>query len=534
MDNNSGTGVARLAKELSRRRWTRREWLSSCTRLFASGITACSVIGCNRSPAQLQRNGSTVTVLYSSGERTVFAPADAAQAQFLVFMPLVSWNRHGELEGRLAERWEPSPDFGTWTIMLRDGLRWQDGVPVTAHDVKFTYDLLMRPEADQYAPDSYAVTVLDDLTYRIKLTRQDLNTVGALDDTIAIWPKHLLEKLDPEGMNNWDFWSRPVGCGPYRHVRTVPETMMEFEANPDYFRGPPKIERVILKFADGTAMPELLSGNVDAAPWHHRADILAARRNRQFQVYQQQALFCAAIWWNSRHPLFQDSRVRRALTLAINRRELMQLFNLPGESPVVDFVFTNRQLRRGDFADPIPHDPYAANQLLDSAGWLRNGKGLRVRDGRPFHFTLTNIQDVYSEGDDASIYVQDQLKRVGIHMDFRPDPNVWPRIKSGDFEAIHVAFDGYSDLDQSLRGAGYGDPKFFEILERARTTFDPVARDRLYRELTTVFSADVPVTMLFPYGDFTIASKRIRGLDDSPYRGDLTRCMDELWLEEQT
>ena len=73
-------------------------------------------------------------------------------------------NENGALEGRLAKSWEHSPDYRSWTIHLRTDVRWHDGVPVTAHDVKFTLDLLSHPDVLQESPDAYTVTVLDDST----------------------------------------------------------------------------------------------------------------------------------------------------------------------------------------------------------------------------------------------------------------------------------------------------------------------------------------------------------------------------------
>jgi peptide/nickel transport system substrate-binding protein len=308
---------------------------------------------------------------------------------------------------------------------------------------------------------------------------------------------------------------------------------MEFQANPDYLRGQPRIERVILKFGGrnaGSAMPELLSGGVDATVPDGGRDTLSARR-RGFRVYQQiQAPGgSGAIWWNSRHPLFEDANIRRALTLAINRREL-NLLGLPEDTPIADFPLTKRQLERRDFPEPIPYDPGLASRLLDKAGWsARDGDGLRVRNGKPFRFRLL----AGGTGVGPAIYVQERFKRVGVRMDIRRyggDPE--ERIKSGDYEAALLWFGAGADMEERLRWCGYQNPAFSQLLEATRATFDPEERDRLYHRLGRIFQADVPLTLIRPYVPSTIANSRIRGLDDHPYRGDLTQCMDDLWLEE--
>jgi peptide/nickel transport system substrate-binding protein len=457
-------------------------------------------------------------------------------AKFLVFTPLVAWNNRGVLEPHLAESWHYSPNHRSCTIRLRDDIRWHDGMPVTAHDMKFTLDLLQHPDTLQFAPGSYTVNVIDRLTYTIAYHRQDITDDGAVNDWTACWPKHLLEKLDPKQINTWDFWSHPVGNGPYRHVRTVPQTVMEFEANPDNFRGRPKIAKVILKFGGSSAVPELISGNVDAVGSNfNRRDILWVSRDRRFRTYQQAVMTGNGLWWNHRHCYFQDAAIRRALTYAINRRELCEVLNVPADTRLMDFPVTDRQLRRGDFPEAVPHNRELAMRLLDQSGWLKQpGKRLRERSGKPFRFKAL-VLTPQAANPDAGVYVQDQLKRIGVHMDIITVSDyglMASRIRSGEFEAAITGL-GTGELTLFLRAIGYRNPSFFRLLEKTQVTFDPDEKDRLYCELTAVFQADTPVTVLYPFTSTTIASKRIRGLENSPYRGDLTQCMRELSLEEQ-
>jgi peptide/nickel transport system substrate-binding protein len=508
------------------RRMTRRE--------LVAGSIASGLVSCGRSKARRPRDSSTVTVRYILDPETALGPIDDAPAQFLVFMPLVAWNRAGELEGRLAESWEHSPDYRTWTIRLRDGVRWHDGVPLTSHDIKFTLDLLQHPEARKFAPDSWTVIVLDDRTCTITLHSLNASyTDTGIGDWIACWPKHLLEKLDPKQIDTWPFWAHPVGSGPYRHVRTVPKMMMELEANPDYFRGKPKITKVILKFAGSGAVPELLSGDVDAAPYPQRSDVANVSRDGRFRVYQQPIPPANALWWNHRSALFQDVSVRRALTCAINRAQLLQVLNLPADMRVIDLPVTERQRRRGNYPEPIGYDPELAKRLLDQAGWFtRNRNGIRERNGRPFRFTTIARAGGWFSG--SAIYVQDQLRRIGVRMDLTSISDwglVDSRIKGGQFDAA-IMEAPLGRLELLLRGAGYNSPLFFGMLDKVEKVADPDEKDMLIRELTGVAQHDVPLTYLHPFTATTIASTRIRGLENSPYNGDLVQCMDELWLED--
>jgi peptide/nickel transport system substrate-binding protein len=145
--------------------------------------------------------------------------------------------------------------------------------------------------------------------------------------------------------------------------------MMEFKANPDYFRGKPKIDRVILKFG-GNPMTELLSGNVDAITYISQIDILKLTKDTRFQMYHTASpMVYYAIYWKNDHPLFYDPRVRRALTMGINRGEMLKVFNMPDIIPLVDGVYTVRQRNRGQLPESLPYDNKQAKELLKDVGW---------------------------------------------------------------------------------------------------------------------------------------------------------------------
>lgn len=516
----------------------------ACLLALASG-------GCGRGHERAQAKHSTVSVLVCCGEWSPVSPHEDEPAKFLVFLPLVARNAKGELEGRLAQSWEHSLDYRTWTIHLRKDVHWQDGVPVTAQDIKFTLDLLSNPRSCGAPSPPGAVTaqILDDYTYM--LTYRERAGGSPLDDWTVYYPKHLLEKLDPQDCPHWEFWRHPVGAGPYRHVRTVPQTMMEFEADPNYYRGKPKIERVALKFFPGgyihgpIQLTELLSGNVDAISEAVPMDLVKLSGDRRFRTYfvnWMSSIKGVAMFWNERYPLFRDPTVRRALTLAVNRRELNRVLNLPDAGPIFDALFTPRQLQLGDLPAPLPYDPEEAKRLLDKAGWRDpHGNGVRERDGRAFRFTALTAR--IAGTDQATVYVQAALRRVGIQMDIEiTDFDVFrDRVRSGNFQAM---VNGISfELEYGGPGGpffyfgensplGYSNPKVTALLKEAAATMNPDEYDQIYRELWPIFRADMPATFLFQYHDGTAAHRRLRGLS-TPWRADPVQYLGDLWLDDR-
>jgi len=493
-------------------------------------ILALFTFACARHQERLELD-STLTVLHGSDE-WLLNPLAEDEARLLLFLPLVRYEGfEPEPLPALAESWEHSDDYRRWTFFLRRDLKWHDGVPVTAHDVKFTIDLWSHPDVLSYpGPASGEITVVDDYTFSAE---DDKPTNFLMSGWDVYYPKHLLEQLDPKEITRWSFWTMPVGNGPYRYVSHIPKTMMELEANPDYYAGKPGIEHVILKFSGGSPLTELVSGNVDAIRAAGTVDVQRVAGDSRFNVYHELRIGWHQILWNLRHDLFRDADVRRALTLAINRRELHQVLQLPEGTPLVDGACSRREFYGGRCEGPLPYDPEHAVQLLETAGWRdSDGDGVRDRDGTDFEFTL-----LVPPGDQetAATYVQEQLRRVGIavHVQTVDASVVQERLSEADFEAAikviasapvqHKAFLGEGG------GLGYSNRRVNALLDTALITMDPPEFERLYRELGTILRTELPMTFLYPGVTFFIVNERVRGLENLT-RADPLGNIEHLWI----
>ncbi|MGH7564575.1 MAG: ABC transporter substrate-binding protein [Gemmatimonadota bacterium] len=491
---------------------------------------ACLAAGCSPPAERSEAARSTVTISY---EEAWLDPESDMPAKFLWLLPLTALDEGGDLEPRLARSWEHSPDWREWTYRLRTDVRWHDGMPVTAHDVEHSVRLWHHPDVlHYYTAFVESATALDDSTVRIRYTpAADLSIASYL----AFWPKHVVEKLDPKRFYAWDFWTHPVGNGPYRFVRYLPGTAIEFERNPDYVLERPRIERVILRFTGAEGLTALLGGEVDAVSWTDPGEISKLAADPRFRVYFAPESYRGyAILWNASRPLFADPRVRRALTLAIDRRGLLRALNLPDWIPVVDAPFTDRQLRRGELPASLPYDPAEASRFLDAAGWRDlDGDGIREKDGRPFRFTALIFGD-----ERRGVFIQAELRRVGVRVDLQPldRSSAFERIRAGDFEAAVSTYDNNPGSLASIalgKGPplGYRNQRVAELVALAAATSVPDERDGIYRELAAILREDLPITFLFPRVDVVIAQRRLRGLRE-PWRVDPAWHMEDLWIEE--
>ena len=169
--------------------------------IMCACLLAFPALGCGGGDDRAYSRGSTVIISYCCGNEAL-NPSHDMGALNLVFLPLATRDPQGQLVGRLATSWEPSPDYRERTYHLRTDVRWHDGVPVTAHDIVFTIDV-MRTFGDlDYGSGAFeSVTVHDDSTITIRSGhgRRGYQT------SMVFYPKHLLEHLDPERLAEWEF-----------------------------------------------------------------------------------------------------------------------------------------------------------------------------------------------------------------------------------------------------------------------------------------------------------------------------------------
>jgi peptide/nickel transport system substrate-binding protein len=446
----------------------------------------------------------------------------------LAFDPLLV-REDGDLQGRLVTRWESSEDLRTWTYHLRTDVRWHDGVPLTAHDVKFTWDMQMHPPpgANNWAPGSRVLEVIDDSTVRATYSTPDAMEYSPRS---VIWPRHLLQDLDQDEFWEWEFWTKPVGSGPYRYVRHLPNELLELEANPDYYRGAPPIERVIFQFG-GSPLPQLLAGAVDAIEAPADPGIAQSLiEDARYRTYRQISTTSTwALYWNHRNPLFRDVAIRRALTLAVDRRQLAAIIDMPEDTPVLDVVSPSQDVIR---PTPWPYDPEEARRILDAKGWVdENGDGIRERGREEFRFTAVTRGIT----ERAAVFVQAKLAEVGVRMEIQPLSSVQDALRSGESDAVfdRFLFRELTHVVQNDWRAPVGFEASAEITQALVASEQAWEREEwraLVQEALRLFREEVPVLVLYPGTAISIAHRKVKGLA-TPDRVFLIDFLRELWIE---
>src|SRR3989338_6661311 len=241
----------------------------------------------------------------------------------LVFNGLLKYDERLQIVGELAQSWEVSPDGLTITFVLHPGVRWHDGVPLTAKDVRFTYEKLVDPKVRTPYSSGYemieAVDVLDERTVRIRYREP---FVPALESwMMGIIRKHALERED---LNMTRYLRSPLGSGPYRFRRWKTGELIELAANPDYFEHRPHVDRYLFRVIpdQATLFLEVLTGQVDLSgltPLQYRRQTDTPYIRRSYRKFRYPSFGFTYVGYNLKDPRFADRRVRQAFNLAIDK-----------------------------------------------------------------------------------------------------------------------------------------------------------------------------------------------------------------------
>ena len=456
-------------------------------------------------------------IISSIGDASFLNPIlsqDSASSDIngFIFNGLIKYDRDLQnLIGDLAESWKvregPEPEI---TFFLRKGVFWHDGKEFTAEDVKFTFDKIMDEKTNTVRRSSYELVkkaeVLDPYTFRV--TYKQPFSPGLESWGMGIIPKHLLEK---ENINTTSFNRKPVGTGPFRFVEWITDEKIVVEANPQYFEGKPKLDRIIYRIIPETALSEMeiLTQGVDYSgiyPYQFQR----MTQTPYLKTYSQPSLGYTYIGYNLKNPFFQDKRVRQAFTYAINREEIVQ-YVLYGLGTVASGPFPNHLWYANPSVKPIPYDPTKARQLLAEAGWKdTDGDGILEKDGKLFRFTLiTNSGNDTRR--DVGVLVQRQLREIGIDAKFELyEWSVFLKdfVNVKHFDAcilgwsLSVDPDAYeiwhsSQIEKGFNFVSYRNPEIDRLWEEGRREYDIEKRKRIYWRIHELMAEDQPYTFLY-------------------------------------
>jgi len=409
---------------------------------------------------------------------------------------------------------------------LRPHVKFHDGHPFDANDVRFTYEAIMNPKnlsprVSDYEPVK-SVEVLGPLKIKIVYKRLYSPAVGTWG--MGILPEHLLNPVTlkkealalgkaPEtfSIRQSRFNRQPIGCGPFTFREWKSDQFISLNAFGDYWEGPPNYRRYVMRIIPDllTQEMEFYAGTLDAYNVQpHQVKRLKA--DPRFQSFSGTSFGYSYIGYNMRRPPFDDVRVRKALGMAIDVTKIID-YVLYGQGEDITGPF----VKQTDYYDhkipPLPYDPEGALKLLQEAGYQRNKAGWLEKDGKPFQFTL-----ISNSGNDIRKAIlaiaQDAWKQIGIHV--RTDLLEWSvfiqeRVDKGDFDALVLGWVMGIDPDlyqiwhssqthpYQLNFVGFKNKMADDLIVKIRREYNHEKQVAYCHELHKIIAREQPYTFLY-------------------------------------
>jgi len=433
-------------------------------------------------------------------------------------------------EPHLAERWEWSADGLSLTLHLRADAMWSDGVPITADDVAFTFELIGDPEVgspyasqlDMLRPDR-PVEVIDASTVVVHF-QQRRGEVEMLSHAVGcpVVPRHVMADWPRKSLRGAPFDAAPVTAGSFRMARWDRGEQIVLERT-----GGALLDRVVFRIIGeyATRLIELRNGGIDMLPGLQIEDVPSLRSDHpEITVCSRGYRYLDYIAWNLRDERFADVRVRRALAHAVDVEALIStLLTVDGERHGRPAVGTITPELRGvgePPIEPLAHDPALARRLLAEAGWTdSDGDGWLDAGGDRFGFTLsTNAGNPRRA--QTQVIVQQQLREVGIDVQLatREGNAFFERLREGEFEAALAGWGSSLFVDPSriwASGAAYNYPGYNraevdDLIRQGTASADAGEAARCWAELQRLVYADQPYCFLYWREELVAVHSRFR------------------------
>ena len=435
---------------------------------------------------------------------------------------------------------------------LRQDVRFHDGHPFDAGDVKFTYEAIMNPRnisprTSDYEPIK-SVDILDPYTVQVTYKRLYSPAINAW--TMGILPEHLLnaKALEKEmharelsdaarasfGMRDSQFNRHPIGAGPFHFVEWQGDEFIHLTRNKGYWERIPEYENYYFR-----VIPELLtqevefkSGAIDTYGVQPH-QVARYKQEDEYQSFSSSGFGYSYIGYNNRNPLFADKRVRRALGMAINVDEIIT-YLLYGEGEQITGPYPRQTEWYNSAIKPLAYDPDGAQRLLEEVGWQRNNDGWLEKDGQLFEFNLTTNNGNLIRSNIMTI-AQDAWKKIGVKCNtqvFEWAVFLKDFINTGSFDAVVLGWSMGIDPDlyqifhssqagpQQLNFVGYTSPEADDLIVRIRQEYDHDQQRALAHRLHHVIAEDQPYTFLYVGLATRVLDKKIVLVEQEPDGGE--------------
>ena len=476
--------------------------------------------------------GSLNPLLLNGGEINKYATG-------LMFLPLMELDADLNFEGMLADS-ITTEDNKNFIVHIDDAATWSDGTPVTADDVVYTALRLASPVIGNTAMMYYVfegvgddgfveegaesidgIQKVDDKT--VQFTTKEEMPITTFENSYARYlltlPKHVIEQYSEEELSTAEWFNHPdVVSGPFIVTDFDVDHYISYEANKDYWKGAPKIDKLNIKIVDGSQLyAGLQSGEIDITQQTMsdipQEDYESVEALDNVEVVYGSPVTNQSVFIQTKN--VPDVKVRQAMLYAIDRQQILEEL-LNGHGEIVDGFLSSASPFYDDSLTPISYDPEKAKALLEEAGW----------DGSQTIRFYVNSGD--STFVNAASIIAAEWAAVGIKAEIQTVDFATLMSVAGteDYDVLAVQYtyapvDPYPDVAWLLGGegswTGYGDDTLNDALTKSQLTSDPEETKELFSVVDKKVQEDVPMFSAYVISAQGAVSKRITGATPSVY-----------------
>jgi peptide/nickel transport system substrate-binding protein len=522
----------------------KRFFILACLVIIFSMILAACQTPATQAPAAATDVPAAVTP--KAGGTLIFARASEAQgldphlqtafSSFLVmefiYEPLFTYDPDMKLIGLLAESWTWSQDGLTLTVKLRPNVKFHNGDPMTADDVKFSIDRVLDEATGaagrSYITDITSVNVIDPLTVEFVLSKPNATILSGMTSTnLAIIDKKLVEGGADPGQT-------VVGTGPFKLESWEPDKVLILAKNPDYWMpGLPLLDKIEMRVIPDEAaiLAGMRAGEIDFAQFNSPTTALTAEKEGgDLSVLRVPSLAYHVLQLNPAHEVFQNELVRQAVSCAIDRQQ----------------VIDSAALGEGQVTGPITNPFYATpvNELFCYTRDVEKAKQFLTDSGATdVHFTIMAAGDEPPTAVAEAQSIQAQLAEIGITADIETlELGVYvQRWLDGDFDAAIALNGGGAEPSLELGrywkyGATFDTVSNYQtddldrILNQAEVTTDETARIDLFHQAEALLTQASPWIWLYTGNDYRVLQPWVKDFVFTSATGNI--FLRQAWLDK--